>query len=300
MQVAVVAHPGKVGPRGREELAAIVARLGEPEPLWLETTADETGRAQAEQAVASGADMVLAWGGDGTVLAVAAALAQTPVPLGILPGGTGNLLARNLDVPLTLEEAAEIAYRGVDRRIDLLDVYLGRGEHVVSAVMCGMGWDADMMAAPEGLKKALGWGAYLVSGAQRLRPQQMRLRLSVDGEPEITLRGHLVLIANVGRIVGGMDLLPESEPDDGMLEVLIIDPSTPLDYLRTSAGIVFGRGTADDPSRTVIHTRSVTVSTNHKRERQIDGDLVTPGYGFHARVLPQALSVRVPAGDRGR
>lgn len=296
MTVAVVAHPGKVGPRGREDLVALMQRLGEPEPLWFQTTVDETGERQGREAIAAGAQVVLAWGGDGTVLGVAAALAHTPTPLGILPGGTGNLLARNMGIPLTFEAAVETALRGADRRIDLLDVYLGRGDRRLSAVMCGMGLDADMMAAPEEMKRRLGWLAYLVEGARRFRHKGMRLRLSVDGGPELHLEGALVLVANVGKIVAGMDLLPESEPDDGRLEVLVIDPSTPLDYVRTSAGIVTGLGTAADPSRTVLTGRSVTVSTNHARERQIDGDLVSPGYGFRVRVLPQALTVRTPIG----
>jgi diacylglycerol kinase (ATP) len=302
MTVAVIVNPTKVADM-RLARAAVRDRAAvwdAPPPAWFETTADEPGASQARQAVADGATVVLAWGGDGTVMSVASELAHTDVVLGLLPGGTGNLLARNLGVPLALPDALDVAYGGTDRRIDLLDVYLGRGERQLCAVMCGTGWDAAMMAAPDALKRTLGWGAYAFEGARRIRQQPMRLRLSIDGGPEEHLYGRTVIIANVGRLVAGLELLPESAPDDGFLEVLVIDPSSPLDWVRTSTGIVLGRGSDGDPSRTLLRGRDVVVTTSHARKRQVDGDLVSDGYGFHVRVLPAALSVRVPAVTRAR
>ena len=297
MSVAVIVNPNKVGDRAkaRRELNALVADLGEPEPAWFETTADDPGPGQARQAMAEGATLVLAWGGDGTVTAIAAELARTDVALGLLPGGTGNLLARNLDIPLTFADALAVAYRGRDRRIDLLDVYLGQGRHQTCAVMCGTGWDAAMMAAPENLKKTLGWGAYALEGARRIRQKPMKLRMSIDGGPQQHLYGRTVLIANVGMLVGGLDLVPEASPDDGLLKVLVIDPSTPLDWMRTTTGILRGKGSADDPSRTLFSGKDVVVTSAQTRKRQIDGDLVSDGHGFHVRVMPKVLTVRVPA-----
>lgn len=297
MTVAVVVNPTKLGnpARARHRLDSLAAGLGEPSPEWLETTAEDPGPGQVRQALDLGATLVLAWGGDGTVTAVAGGLKQTDVPLGVLPAGTGNLLARNLGIPLDLPSAVEVAYRGRDRRIDLLDVYLGHGVHRVSTVMCGTGWDADMMAADEQLKKRIGWGAYAVAGVRRLRGKPMRLRLSVDGGPPQRLFGRTVLIANVGTLVAGLRLIPESEPDDGQAEVLVIDPSSPVDWLRTTADVLRGRGSAEDPSQTLLRGRDVVVSTRHPHRRQIDGDLVGDGHGFHVRVLPGALLVRTPA-----
>lgn len=297
MTVAVVVNPTKVGDpaRARLRLDRLLAGIDEPPARWLPTTAEDPGPGQARQALDGGATLVLAWGGDGTVTAVASVLAHGAVPLGLLPGGTGNLLARNLGIPLDLTEAVTAAVRGRDRRIDLLDVYLGHGEHRVSTVMCGTGWDADMMAAPEQLKKRLGWGAYAVEGARRIRQQPMRLRLSVDGAPPQRLYGRTVLVANVGTLVAGLQLLPESQPDDGLLEVLVVDPASPVDWLRTTVDVVRGKGSAGDPSRTLLRGRDVVVSTGHRRHRQIDGDLVRSGYGFHVRLMPGALAVRVPA-----
>ena len=296
VRTAVVVHPGKVGDlaRARALVDASAASAGVPAPLWFETSADDPGPGQARRAIAEGATVVMAWGGDGTVMGVASALVHTQASLGVLPGGTGNLLARNLGIPLDVRAALDVAFTGRDRTIDLLDVYLGRGERALSAVMCGMGWDADMMGAPEQLKKRVGWGAYAIQGARHLRTKPMRLRLSIDGGPEQHLYGRTVLVANVGMLVAGINLIPEAQGDDGLLDVLVIDPSTPLDWARTSAGILRGTGADRDPSRSHFRGHDVVVSTGHARGRQIDGDRVADGFGFRVRVLDRALTVRVP------
>jgi diacylglycerol kinase (ATP) len=292
--VAVVAHPGKVGHDGRERLVRMVAAGGAPAPRWYETTAADPGPGQARRALADGAGMVVAWGGDGTVLGVIEGMAGTQVPLGILPGGTGNLLARNLGVPLELDAAIATAYSGANRTIDLLDVDLGGGEHRLSAVMCGTGWDAAMMAAPESLKRRFGWGAYAAVGAVEIRQRPMQIRISVDDAPPVSLTGRTVLVANVGMLVAGLDLIPEAVPDDGLLDVMVIDPSTPFDWVRTTTGVVRGAESASDPSRTHLRGRRVRVHTGHVRRRQVDGDLVSNGSGLDVQVLPGALTVRVP------
>jgi diacylglycerol kinase family enzyme len=297
MSVAVVVNPRKVGDprRARALVNDVASSLRQPSPAWFETSADDPGPGQARQAVDDGAKVVIAWGGDGTIMGVASSLVHADVSLGIVPGGTGNLLARNMGIPLDVRSALQVALTGQDRRIDLLDVYLGRGRRALSAVMCGMGWDADMMGAPEGLKRSVGWGAYVLEGARHIGKQPMRLRLSIDGGPEQHLYGRTVLVANVGMLVAGIDLIPEARADDGLLDVLIIDPSSPRDWVRTSAGILRGRGAADDPSRTHLRGRDVVVTTAHPRSRQIDGDTVADGQGFHVSLLDQALSVRVPS-----
>ncbi|HYN32226.1 MAG TPA: diacylglycerol kinase family protein [Ilumatobacteraceae bacterium] len=296
MSAVVIVHPGKVGDRDQAQarLAGFVEAAGHDMPQWIETSADDPGPGQARRAVAAGAELIVVWGGDGTMIGVAAALEGTGVPLGILPGGTGNLLARNLGVPLDLAQAAAVAFTGRDRVIDLLGVDLGRGERRVSAVMSGTGWDAEMMAAPEARKRRLGWGAYAIEGALGLRSKPMQLRISVDGGPEQRLAGRTVLVANVGMLVAGLVLVPEARPDDGLLDVLVIDPSSPADWIRTAAGIITRTGSDTDPSRIRFRGSQVEIATGHVRRRQIDGDLVTPGSRLSVRVRPGALVVRVP------
>lgn len=119
--VAFVANPSKPDVEMlRKEILAAVADGRMPEMLWLETSVEDPGVGQARQAVAAGADVVVAIGGDGTVRAVAEALVGTGVPMGLLPLGTGNLLARNLDLPIGNPLGAlEVALTGIDRTIDV-------------------------------------------------------------------------------------------------------------------------------------------------------------------------------------
>ncbi|HEX2807821.1 MAG TPA: acylglycerol kinase family protein, partial [Kineosporiaceae bacterium] len=119
---AVVANPTKMADIDGE-LAWLSRRckeLGWQRPLWYETRPDEPGVTSAREAVGAGAVAVLAYGGDGTVRAVATALERTGVCLGIVPAGTGNLLARNLGIPVTdLELAVDVALTGRQRSIDI-------------------------------------------------------------------------------------------------------------------------------------------------------------------------------------
>jgi diacylglycerol kinase family enzyme len=295
MSVVAIVNPVKVSDetslRRRLSVAAEQYELGGLE--WVTTTPDDFGTGAALQAVRDGASLVVAIGGDGTVRAVVAGLAGSGVPLGIVGRGTGNLLARNLGVPLETTAAIGTAFGGIDRTVDVVDLALGKGRHEVSAVMAGMGWDASMMAVSDVAKARLGWGAYAVQAVRTVRDHPIRLRVQVDDGPEHSFFARMCLIANVGTLVGGFELLPEARPDDGLLEVLVFEPTTSVDYVRSSWGVVRGSLSDHDPARTVLQGRKIVVTTPGSRPRQIDGDLIDEGHGFVARVEPGALVVRV-------
>jgi diacylglycerol kinase family enzyme len=290
--VAVV-HPLKAGGvRGAtERLSAWADSLGVPAPRVVETTADSPGTEQARAAVAEGADLVLAWGGDGTVTAVATGLLGTGVPLGILPAGTGNLLARNVDVPLGLAAAVEVAFTGVDRLIDTVEIGLG-GRVVTSTVMAGIGLDAVLIDADETLKKFIGPTAYVVNTAKALTHKKMRVGVAVDGGEPRWFTARSVMVANVGGLIGGLDVVPESDASDGLLHVVVLPLNSPLDWARTAARLATRRG-GHDSSRTHLTGTSAWVVTSTEQPRQVDGDVVEPGRRMQARVRPASLLVRV-------
>ena len=120
------------------------------------------------------------------------------------------------------------------------------------------------------------------------------MRISVDGGEPQRMYGRSCLVANVGSLVAGLQLIPEATPDDGLLDVLVLDPTNPVDYARTSWTVIRGAGSDADPARTWLRGREVMVSTHSAHERQVDGDPVGAGHGFHVRVRPQSLFVRVP------
>ena len=291
--VAVV-HPLKSGglDAARAKLAVWALDAGVDAPHVVATTADSPGTEQARRAVAAGADLVLAWGGDGTVTAVAAGLADTGVPLGILPAGTGNLLARNLDVPLGLQAAAATAFTGLDRRVDLVDIGLG-GRVAVSTVMAGIGLDAVLIDAPEALKARIGPSAYVLNTARAVTHSATRVGVAVDDGPPRWFTARSVIIANVGGLIAGLDVAPEAEVADGYLHVVVLPLATPLDWVRTGARLV-RRRPRQDASRWHVRARSAWVVTAEEQPRQIDGDVVASGTTLQARVRPGALVVRVP------
>ena len=172
---AVVVNPSKVTDLDarRREICAALADAGWPEPLWLETTPEDPGCGQTAEAVQSGAEVVFACGGDGTVMACAGTLAGTDVALAIIPSGTGNLLATNLKLPSGVVDGVRAATGGGRRRIDL--GYCGK---TYFTVMAGMGFDAQMIdGTSESLKRRIGWVAYVFAGVRHLRRRPMPFHL---------------------------------------------------------------------------------------------------------------------------
>lgn len=290
-RAAVVVNPTKVPdvPGLRERVDGFMAGAGWQPPLWLETTQDDPGAGMCRQAVHESCDVVVVCGGDGTVMAAATGLAGTGVPMAVLPAGTGNLLARNLDLPLDDEAAAlRIAVGEVSRDIDV-----GSIEDHKFVVMAGLGFDAAIMRdAPEGLKKRVGWPAYVVSAIRHLRGRGIRVTLTVDGGAPVHRRVRTVLIGNVGMLQGGIPLLPDARPDDGVLDVAVIAPRNLLDWARV-AGRVMRRAHVPDRRMERFTGRHLLVEASRREPRQLDGDLISDGRTLDIQVEPAALTVRV-------
>ncbi len=264
-------------------------------PMWFETSVDDAGRQMTHAALTAGADVVVAAGGDGTVRVVASELARTGVALGILPVGTGNLLARNLSLPLQMDIALDVVLSGQDRAIDLVRMKgdgLDDDEHF--AVMGGLGLDAAIMqGAPEPLKKRVGWPAYFIAGLRHFRDPAVKVEISVDEEPPVRYRASTVVIGNVGTLTGGIPLLPDAAPDDGKLDVVVVAPRRILTWIRLVVRVMARRRRTDE--RLDRRTgRTVTVRAERPTPRQMDGDACGVGSEICATVEPGVLLVRVP------
>ncbi len=286
-----------------DQVTATCAAQGWGEPLWYETTVADPGTGQARQAVADGAAVVCALGGDGTVRAVASALVGTETPLGLLPGGTGNLLARNLDLPVdSIDKALVVALTGHNARIDVGRMAVDpSGQHAVPDehyffVMAGIGFDAEIMAgAGERLKAKVGYGAYVVSGLQNFLGPQFRARITVDGETEFARRTRTVVVGNAGRLFGGVVLMPEARLDDGLLDTMVLSPRGLAGWSAVAGHLLTrqrrGHGLIDR------HTGSeIRITTDRPQEMQLDGDPIGTARSMTATVEPGALVVRVAAG----
>jgi YegS/Rv2252/BmrU family lipid kinase len=265
------------------------------EVLWLETTPEEPGQGQTAKAVAEGVDLVMAQGGDGTVMACVTGLAGTEVPLAVLPGGTGNLLATNFDIPSDLEGAVEAALEGDRVRLDV--AAMGDDRFVV---MGGIGFDAAMLRdADPRLKEHLGAVAYVLSGFKHLRRRATRFRLRLD-DRRIERIGQGVLIGNLGRLQGGLPVMPDARPDDGLLDVAVLQTRTVLDWLALAARVLLRRR-RKDPQLEAFQARRVEVHCDTPQPVERDGDpLDTPRDHLVVEVVPAALTLCVPSATKGR
>ncbi|MCM0620945.1 diacylglycerol/lipid kinase family protein [Nocardioides bruguierae] len=308
----VVVNPIKVEDleEVRSCLAAVAAELGVPEPRLVETTEDDPGFGQTRDAVDSGASVVCALGGDGTVRAVAQELAGSGVPLGLLPGGTGNLLARNLDLPVTsLGDAARVALGSSTRTIDLgwlvADPAPGQSPDLADpqppapadnvhafAVMAGLGFDAHVMDdAPEDVKAKAGWAAYVASGAQHLIDDPFDLEVWLDGGEPSHVEARTVVVGSCGELTGGVVLLPDAEVDDGCLDVAVLTPKGLFDWVGTAARVLVGHR-KDGPSLERSRAKVVHLRTPSPQPCEVDGDVLGEATETVFVVQPGALVVR--------
>ncbi|MFJ4175790.1 diacylglycerol/lipid kinase family protein [Microbacterium sp. NPDC089696] len=271
---------------------------------WWETSPEDPGRGMAEKAVAAGCDVVVAVGGDGTVRAVAEALAGTDAALGIVPKGTGNLLARNLEVPLNDVPAALRRVRdGEPRTIDIGWVDRDGEEHAF-VVMVGFGIDAQMLVeTDDDLKSKAGWLAYVEAMGRALAGTEMTdITVTLDdGEPQ-ELHGHTMLIGNCGMVQGGIRLLPDAVLDDGQLDMLLVSADGPLQWLDTVRSVVWENGirrifggvdqAVSTDSTTHVAAERIAVTLSSPQMFEIDGEEVGEVSEFGVRVQPAALTVR--------
>jgi diacylglycerol kinase family enzyme len=277
-------------------------------------TAAAGSPALTRRAVAAGADLVIAAGGDGTVRACAEALAGTGIPLAIVPLGTANLVARALGVPARSDRALEVAFGGRDRLIDLGRVTgadgsgLGSegGTGIVFTAMAGIGLDAAVVeAAWPWVKRRLGWVAYGMAAVPRLGWPASEFTIRVDGAAPVRRRARSVVVANAGLLPGGFTLLPAARLDDGLLDVGILAPAGGWGWLRLGGKALGGRL----PAGRVLggwvpagrpggleggRGRLVEISADRVLPRQADGEILVPGRVLGASVAAGALVLRLP------
>jgi YegS/Rv2252/BmrU family lipid kinase len=292
----VVLNPIKVeDPDTFKDVVAQMAReSGWSEPVWHHTTVEDPGTGQAHAASVAGADLVLVCGGDGTVREVCTELAGTGIPVGIVPAGTGNLLGRNLNLPLYFRSAIDVALNGQDRAIDMVALSGDGVEDTSFLVMAGMGFDAAIMeGVNEDIKKKVGWIAYVLSALKALMFPAMKLEVSVDGGEFTTHRARTVVIGNVGYLQAGMPLIPQAEIDDGQLDVVLLYPRKFLSWLPLAFRILT-KGQRNDQALTRFTGSRVVVRSSADVPRQIDGDLIASGKELVCETVHGRLLVRVP------
>ncbi|MGX5694766.1 diacylglycerol/lipid kinase family protein [Agromyces soli] len=318
-RAAIISNPTKQGVQAlRAAVERAEARQGFAPSLWLDTAADDPGKGMALEAIEAGVDLVIAAGGDGTVRSVAAALRGSGVPMGIVPLGTGNLFARNVDIPVNdVEDAVVLAFSGRDRAVDVLVADIARPDGAeethASLVMAGIGIDAAMISNtnPE-LKKRVGWLAYVDAGLRALPASEpFRITHRMDGGRHHRSKVSSILVANLGYLPGNLELVPDAEVDDGRLDVVRLQPRGLFGWLfvwrkvawenRVLRKSAFGRQLIDltggNRHQAVAYSRgrSVEIAIEEgPQEFEIDGDEFGEIVRARFHVDPAALTIRVP------
>lgn len=287
--VAGQEDPGRV----RRQIGGALAVRGASFDL-VETAAAGDAERLAQQAVGLGYGCVVAAGGDGTIAEVITGLAGGPVPLGIIPLGTGNQLASNLGIPPDVERAVEVAVNGRPRPIDIGQ--LGNGRYF--ALMAGAGWDAEVMGScSRELKERWGFGAYLFQGLKRAAaPPSALFRIAADGD-RFEVRAATVLIANAGQLFSSLfpvevRIAPDTSFHDGLLDVCIFAPRT-LPDVATVLWKVARRQYVGDDRMIYLQAREVSIDADPPIITQVDGDCTgeTP---LVARAVAGGVKVLMP------
>ena len=288
--VAVVAHTGKSIGGGLPELRRVLAREGINDPLWYEVSKSRQAPKQVRRAVARGAEVIFAWGGDGLAQRCIDTLSDTDATLAIVPAGTANLLASNLGIPQEIRAAVEIGLSGIRRRIDVGTV---NGE--CFAVMAGVGVDARMIDSADGtLKDTLGRLAYVWTGARNLRAPSFTARVKVDGSSWYRGSASCILLGNVGRLFAGIEVFEQARPDDGLLELAVVSADGPIDWARTIARTVAGTPEASP----FVHTtsaRTVKITLSRKVLYELDGGARSKVRRLKIKIRPSAITIAAPA-----
>ena len=235
-KVAVIAHSGKSFGGGLLELRRELERNDLVDPLWYEIPKSKHAPRQVKRALGADARLIFVWGGDGTVQRCIDAAAGSEARLAIVPAGTANLLATNLEVPQDIKRAVEIGLFGERRKLDV-----GRFDGERFGVMAGAGFDAAMIRQADGkLKDRLGRLAYVWTGSKNLRAKPFHTKISIDDTSWYRGRASCILIGNVGNLFGGVEVFKHGRPDDGQLEVGVVSADGVTDWARTLARTAAG------------------------------------------------------------
>jgi YegS/Rv2252/BmrU family lipid kinase len=247
-----------------------------------------------KRALDDGAALLFVWGGDGTVQRCIDAMAGSEAALAIVPAGTANLLATNLGIPQDIEQAVSIGLHGERRKLDV-----GRFDDERFAVMAGAGFDASMIQQANGaLKDRLGRVAYVWTGSKSLRAKPFKAKIEVDGVRWYSGSASCILIGNVGRLFGGVEVFEDARPDDGRLEIGVVNADGIADWMRTLARTAVGHAERS-PLVQATSAKKIKVKLNRKVLYEVDGGDRKKVKSFTVKVQPAAITICLPK-ERGR
>lgn len=270
----------------RELLQAALTQLDTLAEI-IETQLDYSAELIARDLIKSGKNHLVVCGGDGTIREVLDAVVGTKVVLGIVPMGTGNLFAKNLNIPEEVNQAMHTAIHGTSQKIDL-----GKANGKHFAIMAGIGLDAAMIHdAKRELKTKYGYGAYIASAIKNIpRPRDV-YAITIDGKPLPHQKAKSVLVANLGKLQGGLEVVPDANPQTGSFKVGVIKAKALTNWMSIVFHSIFGQ-IYNSPHYDIYEGKHIEItSTQRAQPIQCDGNDFPPTHSLIVDVLPKAITV---------
>lgn len=288
-RLGVVVNQGKRLDGGPDVLRRALARRGRACPRWLEVPKSKYVPGAVSVLVHDGIDRILVWGGDGTVRRCIDQLCRLDAPdvvLGVLPAGTGNVLADNLDIAVDLDAALDIA---LGERIHRIDVGVVNDEYF--AVVAGVGFDGELIERYKGeLEERFGRIGYLWAALRSSGIEPVRARVTVDGQLCHDGPATCVIAANVPTILGGLRAFPAARLDDADLQLAIVTADSPAAWVGT-----LGRAVVDEPddawSVTIVQGRHIEATLDSPLPWELDGGDRSPTARMRWQAAPAAVLV---------
>ena len=292
-----IAGPGRTSTIGAcVEVAKSTLAAHHYDTEVLITRGPADAHAFASTAAEQGVDLLVAWGGDGTVNGVACAAANAGVTCAIVPGGSGNGLARDLGIPFNPAEALKIAAAGKVRRIDAGELHGSLFFNVA-----GIGFDAriaDRLAAPGARRGLLGYVIATVSELRSYEPGRYSIRNAFD----VNGKSHMadlvdqpalfIALANSRQYGSGAHIAPKALLDDGMIEIVVVEPQSGISIMRQVPD--FFRGTLDErPGLLMRSASSMEISCAHPIRFHVDGEPREGPTTLQLRTRRGVLAVKV-------
>jgi diacylglycerol kinase (ATP) len=288
--LGVLLHEGKSLGDGPDELRRGLIDAGFADVPWCGVAKSKQAPRRVRRLLDEGVERLIVWGGDGTVRRCIDTLVaeNAKVELAILPAGTANLLAKALHIPIDLRGALDVALYG-----DVHSIDIGVANGVAFAAMAGTGFDAMMIRDAADAKDRLGRLSYIRAGVRNLRTSRADVKVRVDGRDWFEGRVSCVLVGNIGRILGGIEVFPHARYDDGLLDVGVLTAHRRTDWLRVGARAVFGRIDGSPLVQMTQATRA-TIRLDRKMPWELDGGDQPPAKKFEVSILPGRQAICVP------